>query len=356
MVWNVPFRSCYRRGAWRAAALLASAFLGTLTGGAWPTRFAAPAASASPGPSGPLAEYRLVTEPANGLAPIYNLISSAKRTLEMTMYELDDPTAEADLAAAARRGVDVRVVLDQNLAKSYNMAAYNCLRSRGVEVHWAPTSYDVTHQKTITADGEVSAVMTFNLTSEYYSTSRDFAVIDRDPSDVAAIEAVFADDFAGHPTSPEPSGTDLIWSPGADARLVSIIGSAKHALYVENEEMSEYTIVDALCAAARRGVDVEVVMTYQTSWTSNFDKLAAAGVHLRTYTADASLYIHAKLIDIDPGYPDEELDIGSQNFSWASLEYNRELGIELGPAEDNIVKSVAATVRADYAGATPWAG
>ncbi len=42
-------------------------------------------------------------------------------------------------------------------------------------------SYDVTHQKTITVDGDVSAVMTLNLTSEYYSTTRDFAVIDRDP-------------------------------------------------------------------------------------------------------------------------------------------------------------------------------
>ena len=65
---------------------------------------------------------------------------------------------------------------------------------------------------------------------------------------------MFNNDFAGRSNSPEPAGADLIWSPGADARLVRIIGSAKHAVYVENEEMSEYTIVDALCAAASRGV------------------------------------------------------------------------------------------------------
>ena len=64
-----------------------------------------------------------------------------------------------------------------------------------------------------------------------------------------------------------------------------IIGSARHTLYVENEEMSEYTIVDALCAAARRGVDVDVVMTYASTWQSSLDKLAAAGVHVRTYHA-----------------------------------------------------------------------
>ena len=118
--------------------------------------------------------------------------------------------------------------------------------------------------------------------------------------------------------------------------------------------MSEYTIVDALAAAARRGVDVEVVMTYQSSWRSNLDKLAEAGVHVRTYSPDAGLYIHAKVIDVDPGYPDQQLEIGSQNFSWASLQYNRELGLDLGPAQADIVDSVAATVRSDFAGGEPW--
>jgi phosphatidylserine/phosphatidylglycerophosphate/cardiolipin synthase-like enzyme len=272
----------------------------------------------------------------------------------MTMYELRDATAETDLARDAERGVKVEVVLDQNLAKSFNTPAYDYLRSHGVSVHWAPPSYDVTHQKTVTVDGDVSAVMTLNLTSEYYATSRDFALIDRDAADVGAIRAVFGDDFAGAPSSPEPAGSDLIWSPGADERLVGIIGSARHTLYVENEEMSEYTIVDALAAAARRGVDVEVVMTYQSSWRSDFDKLAEAGVHVRTFSPDADLYIHAKVIDVDPGYPDEQLEIGSQNFSWASLEYNRELGVDLGPAQANIVDSVAATVRSDFAGGEPW--
>ena len=306
--------------------------------------------------AGAVARYTLVTEPANGLGPIYDLITSARHTLEMTMYELRDATAEADLVRAAERGVRVEVVLDQNLAKSYNLPAYTYLRSHGVMVHWAPKTYDVTHQKTITVDGDVSAIMTLNLTSEYYATSRDFAVIDRDTSDVDAIKTVFDGDFSGAPSSPEPVGSDLIWSPGADARLVGVIGSAQRTLYVENEVLSEYTIVDAVAAAARRGVDVEVVMTYQSAWRSNLDKLAAAGVHVRTYSPDASLYIHAKVVVVDAGYPDQQLEMGSQNFSWGSLQYNRELGLDLGPAQAEVVDSVAATVRSDFAGAKPWTG
>jgi uncharacterized protein YhjY with autotransporter beta-barrel domain len=57
---------------------------------------------------------------------------------------------------------------------------------------------------------------------------------------------------------------------------------------------------------------------------------------------------------VDPGYPDEQLELGSQNFSWASLQYNRELGVDLGAAQADIVDSVAATVRSDFAGGEPW--
>jgi cardiolipin synthase A/B len=344
---RLPARSRFLRTVFAFASLLESVVLVGAAPGLGAPALAAPAAVGAP-------EYRLVTEPADGPGPIYSLILSARHTLDMTMYELRDPTAEADLVADAGRGVKVRVVLDHNLAGPYNAAAYRYLESHGVAVHWAPQSYDVTHQKTITVDGAVSAVMTLNLTSEYYSTTRDFVVVDRDPADVSAIEAVFNNDFAGRSSSPEPAGAHLVWSPGADARVVGIIGSANHTLYVENEEMSEYTVVDALCAAARRGVDVKVAMTYQSSWSQNFDKLVAAGVHVSTYAPSARLYIHAKVIDVDPGYPDEQLDLGSQNFSWTSLQYNRELGVDLGPAQANIVNGVAATVGSDFTGATPW--
>ena len=91
--------------------------------------------------------FSLVTEPGDGLAPIYNLISSAKRTLDMTMYELTDTQVEQLLAQAAASGVTVRVILDQNLEKSTNTRAYNYLSSRGVQVHWANPSYSATHQR-----------------------------------------------------------------------------------------------------------------------------------------------------------------------------------------------------------------
>ena len=69
-----------------------------------------------------------------------------------------------------------------------------------------------------------------------------------------------------------------------------------------------------------------VVMTYSSSWADAFDELTSNGVHVRTYSPDSSLYIHAKVMLIDYGYPNHNAFLGSENFSTDSLTQNRELG------------------------------
>src|SRR5579859_3390162 len=78
------------------------------------------------------ASLRLLTEPASGIGPKDKLITGARSSVELTMYELADPTTEADLAADAARGMDVRVLLDQHLEKSRNTSAYNYLNAHRV--------------------------------------------------------------------------------------------------------------------------------------------------------------------------------------------------------------------------------
>lgn len=299
--------------------------------------------------------YTLVTEPDQGLAPIYNLISSAKSTLDMTMYELTDTQAEQLLAQAASSGVTVRVILDQNLEKSSNTPAYNYLSSHGVEVHWANPKYSATHQKTITVDGSITAIMTLNLTSQYYSSDRDFAVIENDPNDIAAIESTFEVDFSNSAVTP-PDGDDLVWSPtNSQSVILSVINSAKYNLLVENEEMSDTNVVNALASASGRGVLVQVAMTNtDNEYSAEFNQLVAAGVEVSTYASTASLYIHAKAILSDYGSNGAQLFIGSENFSSASLTENRELGLVVSNLA--IMQSVEDAITSDFSGGTPWPG
>jgi hypothetical protein len=65
-------------------------------------------------------------------------------------------------------------------------------------------------------------------------------------------------------------------------------------------------------------------MTADAERDSAFSQLESAGVHIVLYPDTSSaLYIHAKVIDVDGA----KAFVGSENFSTASLDYNRELGI-----------------------------
>ena len=308
------------------------------------------ASLASPSP----AALSLLIEPGAGMAPIYALLDSARHTVDLVMYELEDTHAEQLLAADAARGVAVRVLLNSAYSGSVNDAAFSYLKGHGVRVQWASPLYALTHQKTLVVDASVAVIMTLNWTSRYYSDTRDVGVIDRIPSDIAAIEATFEADDTGARITP-PSGADLVWSPTTSAPdLLALINGAKRDLFVENEEMDSREIIDALVAAARRGVNTEICMTDSSRWSSSFEELFSAGVHIRVFSPAAALYIHAKLLVRDEGLRDEEAFVGSQNFSTESLRYNRELGILItaGPP----IRQLRTLIQTDYNAASSWSG
>jgi phosphatidylserine/phosphatidylglycerophosphate/cardiolipin synthase-like enzyme len=246
--------------------------------------------------------------------------------------------------------------LDRNREQYTNTPAYDYLTAHRVKVRWAPSSYDATHEKAVVVDpgypGQAALIMTLNLTSRYYATTRDFAVVDHDAADVAAIASVFNADYAGDLRAPTPPGADLVWSPGSEPALLALIGSARHSLEVENEEMANAHVVSALTSAAKSGVATHVIMTYDSSYDSNFSKLEAGGVDIHLYPDDPSaLYIHAKVIVVDAGTASGKAFVGSENFSTASMSYNRELGIVTN--DPVIVNELAKTLGQDYDGAAP---
>jgi cardiolipin synthase len=323
--------------------------LATAAGGTVPTSRAHGRAQAASGLGAVIVEPSELGSSA-GITAVYDFVLSAKKSVDMTMYELVDPAMVRDLVADDKRHVKVRVILDTNREQSRNGPAFRTLRAGGVKVVWADTSYEATHQKTITVDGTESLILSANLTEEYYSTTRDFGVFDHNQADVRAIEAVFAADFAHEPITPS-NGSDLVWSPGSQAQMLRVIDGASHSLSIENEEMGDWTITDALVAAARRGVKVEVTMTRDSSYDSDWRAIVSAGGHVHLYRDSVSdLYIHAKTTVADAGFNDQNVYLGSINFSRASMDYNRELGIVTN--DSAIVKDVNAVVTRDYSGCT----
>ncbi|MGO9971638.1 MAG: phospholipase D-like domain-containing protein [Solirubrobacteraceae bacterium] len=290
---------------------------------------------------------QLITEPQAGIAPFLALIAAARHSVTLTMYELEDQAIEHVLAADAARGVNVRVLLNggyYNERESTNQPAYNYLAAHDVHVRYSPAYFALTHQKTLTVDGDVAVIMTLNFDGAY-STTRDFAIIDRQPADVHAILATFNADYGGQQTTPSDGVGDLVWSPGAAGAALSLIDAAQRSIDLENEEMDYTPATDALCAAARRGVAVRIVMTYQSDWADALSKLSGCGARIRLY--DGQGYsIHAKLLLVDG----REALVGLQNLSTTSLDYNRELSIELTSAP--LLGQLAAAFKSGYAGTT----
>ena len=65
--------------------------------------------------------------------------------------------------------------------------------------------------------------------------------------------------------------------------MLLVINSAKKELDIYNEEMEDSVITDALMSAARRGIIVNIVMTYQSAAKLAFEQLKNAGANLHLF-------------------------------------------------------------------------
>ena len=305
-------------------------------------------------PLGGAPTYTLLAEPDNGLTQVYALINGAQKTIDMTMYEFNsDATALNALLAAAAKGVRVRVMLDTNGEKNNNQTVFNALAAGNVSVHWANPIYTYTHQKTMTVDGATTVIFTLNLTGRYYSTSRDYAVIQNDPYDIAAILTTFEADFNSVAITP-PTGTNLVWSPtNARAGIQAVIDGAKKTLLIEEEEMADSGLQSALLSALNRGVAVTMVVENESnSYTTALTALKAAGAKIAVYTSSTGYYIHAKVVLADYGTATAVLQLGSENFSSNSLNNNRELGLVF--QDPGCMAGVQSAATADFNGGTTF--
>jgi phosphatidylserine/phosphatidylglycerophosphate/cardiolipin synthase-like enzyme len=94
-------------------------------------------------------------------------------------------------------------------------------------------------------------------------------------------------------------------------------------------------------------------MTYDSSYSAELSELVSAGVGAHVYPDTSSaLYIHAKVIVVDAGTAYEKAFIGSENFSAASMDHNRELGIIT--TDPTVVNKLASVLGQDYTGAPPF--
>jgi cardiolipin synthase len=310
-------------------------------------------------PLGTPSQFTLVQYPAAGFAGIYAQTAAAKKSIDMEMYELEDPQEIGALIAAKRRGVAVRVLLDSAYeVKDTNQPAYSTLTLSHVAVRFAPSG-TIYHAKVTTFDGATSDISTANLTPQYYRTTRDAEIVDTNPAQVRAIEGTFDHDWNGQSAAGDEVNTrGLVWSPDAESTMVDLIHSAKQSVRFTSEELSDPYISNALADDAIRGLRCEVVMMDEPDWQKAFGIVSRAGCVVRVLPdTPTGFYMHEKLLLIDSGASSAKMLLGSQNASYSSLSFNRELSLELTePESPGILGAARVTFDQDFAKAKPWTG
>jgi hypothetical protein len=142
----------------------------------------------------------LVLSPVNARGTLAGLITHARHSLEVYAEEVADRQLVADLAAAARRGVRVRMVA----ASAKDQAT---LRAAGVAVVIRKTPY--IHAKAIVADNAAVFLGSENLSATSLDDNRELGLVLHDAAAITVVEQAFNADFGGAPVGagPTPAST-----------------------------------------------------------------------------------------------------------------------------------------------------
>ena len=308
--------------------------------------------------------YIVHTDGTAAFPAMLDAINGAKHrvSFETYVYQSGQIGARftAALEAAARRGVDVRMVLDSIGANKTSAADIERLRGAGVQIAWfnkvTGLSFEElnyrTHRKSLVVDGDVAFVGGIGVADQWAIDAekekmwRDTQVEVRGPAAVYIegsfnenwIESgeVVAPDLLPHDDQPTGHARSLVvWSgPEGGASAMKLlyllaIASARSTLDIESpyfvmDESTQWSLEDA----RRRGVKVRMVVEgditdakpVKFASRASYERLLERGIQLHEYQP---AMMHAKVIVVDG-----VLSIfGSANFDNRSLELNDELNV-----------------------------
>lgn len=277
--------------------------------------------------------------------------------LETFIWKGDDMGRRfrAAINAAAGRGVRVHLVWDEfaNLVvppKFYHFhPSVKILRHPLIDMvwdFWHPRNWGRNHRKLLTVDGRVGFIGGYNIGSLYATDWRDTHVRVTGPA-VAELDNAFIDYWNLRPSPKRPLLTDgrprNFYSRVTLQRNVPKLGVfpirymyleaidrateriwLTHAYLLPDEDLER-----ALIQAARRGVDVRVIVPEESNhivadWVSRsgYHTLLAGGVRLFLYQG---AMVHAKTALVDDAW----VTIGTANLDRLSLAGNYEINLDI---------------------------
>jgi hypothetical protein len=162
----------------------------------------------------------LVWSPTDSQTHLLSLINGATTSLDIEAEEFSDTAAVNAIVADEKRGVTVRIVLED--PSDYSSEVSEVEAAGGHVTGYSSSTGFYVHAKTIIADYGTTAQKAFagseNLTSNSLNGNRELGLITTDAGVVDGLESTFDGDFSGSST-----GTVSIISPGS---LANAVGSS----------------------------------------------------------------------------------------------------------------------------------
>ena len=260
---------------------------------------------------------------------VATLIGTARTRVMVEMYELGRSDLTSALGAARSRGVAVRVITDPTVKASRRSSVV--LDGLGVPERVYPVDdvrHQIDHVKLMIADGEgVVGGMNWGAHSQ---RNHDYVLETRAPVEVARLVRVFDQDWAlagGHPSPLAVERSEIgQTAPGEEIRtmLDDALARARERVLAEVFTLTDPEIIAGLAAAHRRGVLVRVLLDPNQPYNRHaYAVLSSSGVEVRWYPIPKGALLHAKI-----GLFDNELVLGSANWTLSGLGVNHELDIE----------------------------
>src|SRR6266545_2407034 len=267
-------------------------------------------------------------------------------------------TFKERLARKAAEGVNVYVIFDSfaNLVVPPRFKrfpeAINTLEFRRLDRVWYlldPRRYARDHRKLLVVDHEIGFIGGFNIGKLYATEWRDTHLRMRGP---AALELAYTFvDFWNNNREHRPAIEPVVQRPWPQrikvhrndpARLIfpirgmylDAIERARHHIFLTNAYfIPDRVILSALIAAAQRGVDVRVLLPWQSNHvTADWLARGYFGICLRSGVrifGFKNAMIHAKTATIDG----EWSTVGTANLDRLSLAGNYEINVEIYDAD-----------------------
>jgi phosphatidylserine/phosphatidylglycerophosphate/cardiolipin synthase-like enzyme len=159
------------------------------------------------------------------------------------------------------------------------------------------------------------------------------------------------------PALPARGTIQVAFAPwdNAEGMILDGIRRAKHQILVQAFSFTSRTLANALAAAKRRGVDVQVMADREQTFSgeaSRIPELVQAGIPVVLEVRYQSA--HNKVMVMDAGTADAAVITGSYNWTYAAQNKNAENVLILRHNPD-IVNAYAANWRRHFADALPYA-